>query len=105
MNLGGDAEEQKDKEMIMYLRRPKPRYKKHLTTEPPKESEPMVVPSHPESSESLDINLPIALKKKTPSCTLHPITKFISYKALSTKMHVFTTNLDETEIPRNIQEA
>ena len=109
LNSGGDAEEQKAKKIIVYSRRPKPRYKEHPTTEAPKESKPVVAPSPPESSESPNIDLPIALRKKTRSCTLHPISKYISkyisYIALSTKMHVFTTNLDEKEIPRNIQEA
>ena len=105
LNSRGDAEEKKSKEMIVYSRRPKPRYKEHLMTEAPKESEPMVAPSPPESSKSPNIDLPIALRKKTRSCTLHPISKFISYKVLSTKMHALTIKLDETKIPRNIKKA
>ena len=52
-----------------------------------------------------NIDLPIALRKQTRSCTLHPIEKFVSYNTLSTGYHAFTSNLDRVKIPKNIQEA
>ncbi|KAL6318191.1 hypothetical protein AAG906_035696 [Vitis piasezkii] len=50
-------------------------------------------------------DLPIAFRKQPHSCTLHPISKFVSYNALFAKCCVFTTNLDRLQIPKNIQEA
>lgn len=55
--------------------------------------------------ESRNINLPIAFSKQTRSCTLHPISNFISYNALSKRFCSFTSILDSKEIPKNIQEA
>ncbi|KAL6323474.1 hypothetical protein AAG906_039046 [Vitis piasezkii] len=50
-------------------------------------------------------DLPIALRKQPRSCTFHPISKFVSYNALSAKCRAFTTNLDRIQIPKNIEEA
>ncbi|RVW44140.1 Retrovirus-related Pol polyprotein from transposon RE1 [Vitis vinifera] len=68
----------------------------------------MIVPTPRESGSNPDQvtdDLPIALRKQPRSCTLHPISKFVSYNALSTKCRAFTTNLDRIQIPKNIQEA
>ena len=68
----------------------------------------MIVPTPQESGSNPDQvtnDLPIALRKQPRSCTLHPISKFVSYNALSTKCRAFTTNLDRIQIPKNIQEA
>ena len=68
----------------------------------------MIVPTPRESSSNPDQvtdDLPIALRKQLRSCTLHPISKFVSYNALSAKCRAFTTNLDRIQIPKNIQEA
>ena len=82
----------------MYSRRPKPINTETLTPEAPQESNPLAVPSDPEQSAFIpdklsDIDLPIALRKQPQSCTLHPIA-IKSYKALSTKFHAFTSNID-----------
>ena len=68
----------------------------------------MIVSIPQESSSNPDQvidDLPIAFRKQPHSCTLHPISKFVSYNALSTKCRAFTTNLDRIQIPKNIQEA
>ncbi|XP_022848827.1 uncharacterized protein LOC111371152 [Olea europaea var. sylvestris] len=65
----------------------------------------MIAPDpHEPTPELSNIDLPIALKKPTRSCTLHPISKFIIYKTLSPRFRTFVSNLDNTKIPRNIQE-
>ena len=79
-----------------------------LISESLKESKPVIVPTPRESGSNPDQvtdDLPIALRKQPRSCTLHPISKFVSYNALSAKCHVFTTNLNRIQIPKNIQEA
>ncbi|KAL4030974.1 hypothetical protein IC575_009229 [Cucumis melo] len=53
-----------------------------------------------EYGPSLDI--PIALRKGTRSCTKHPICDYVSYDNLSPQFRVFTTSLDSTIIPKNI---
>jgi hypothetical protein len=105
LNPGGDIEKQSDKEILIYSRKPKSRHKENLTSEAPRESEPMIAPDPRTVSEVSDINLPIDLRKPTQSCTLHPISKFMSYNALSPRFRVFTSHLDSTKIPRNVQEA
>ena len=68
----------------------------------------MMVPTPRESGSNPDQvtdDLPIALRKQPRSCTLHPISKFVSNNTLSAKYHAFTTNLDRIQIPKNIQEA
>ena len=68
----------------------------------------MIVPTPQESDSNPDQvidDLPIALRKQPHSCTLHPISKFMSYNALSAQCHAFTTNLDRIQIPKKIQEA
>lgn len=101
LNLGGEQKEQHNKEMI------KSKDKEKLTLEVPRESEPVIAPHpHELSPKSPDIDdLPIAIRKQTRSCTLHPISKFVAYNTLSPKYRTFVSNLDSTEIPRNIQEA
>jgi hypothetical protein len=107
LNSGGEQKEQHNKEMIVYSRKPKSKDKEKLTLEAPRESEPVIAPdTHELSSTSQDTDdLPIALRKQTRSCTLHPISKFVAYDTLSSKFKAFVSNLDSTEIPRNIQEA
>ena len=68
----------------------------------------MIVPTPRESDSNpnqVTDDLPIALRKQPRSCTFHPISKFVSYNALSTKCRAFTTNLDRIQIPKNIQES
>ncbi|KAL0552943.1 hypothetical protein IC582_012078 [Cucumis melo] len=56
-----------------------------------------------EYDPSLDI--PIALRKGTRSCTKHPICNYVSYDNLSPQFRAFTANLDSTIIPKNIYTA
>ena len=52
-----------------------------------------------------DLDLPIALRKSSLSCTQHPIAQFVSYGALKGSFREFTTNLSRVSIPRDIHEA
>ena len=68
----------------------------------------MIVPTpqgYGSNSDQVTDDLPIAFRKQPRSCTLHPISKFVSYNSLSAKCRAFTTNLDRIQIPKNIQEA
>ncbi|KAA0057585.1 Beta-galactosidase [Cucumis melo var. makuwa] len=56
-----------------------------------------------EYDPSLDI--PIALRKGTRSCTKHPICNYASYDNLSPQFRAFTASLDSTIIPKNIYTA
>ncbi|TYK28326.1 reverse transcriptase [Cucumis melo var. makuwa] len=56
-----------------------------------------------EYDPSLDI--PIALRKRTRSCTKHSICNYDSYDNLSPQFRVFTASLDSTIIPKNIYTA
>ncbi|RVW49858.1 Retrovirus-related Pol polyprotein from transposon RE1 [Vitis vinifera] len=58
-----------------------------------------------QSSPTVTDDLPIAIRKQPRSCTLHPISNFVSYNSLSAKCRAFTTNLDRIQLPKNIQEA
>ncbi|KAL0551185.1 hypothetical protein IC582_010271 [Cucumis melo] len=53
-----------------------------------------------EYDPSLDI--PIALRKGTRSCTKHPICNYVSYNNLSPQFRAFTESLDSTIISKNI---
>ncbi|KAA0054163.1 Cysteine-rich RLK (RECEPTOR-like protein kinase) 8 [Cucumis melo var. makuwa] len=55
---------------------------------------------HDEYDPSLD--LPIALRKGTRSCTKHSISNYVSYENLSPQFRAFTASLDSTTIPKNI---
>ncbi|TYJ98049.1 reverse transcriptase [Cucumis melo var. makuwa] len=55
---------------------------------------------HDEYAPFLD--LPIALRKGTRSCTKHSISNYVSYKNLSPQFRAFTASLDSTTIPKNI---
>ncbi|KAA0057625.1 Cysteine-rich RLK (RECEPTOR-like protein kinase) 8 [Cucumis melo var. makuwa] len=56
-----------------------------------------------EYGSSLDI--PIALRKGTRSCTKHPIYNYVSYDNISPQFRVFTASLDSTIILKNIYTA
>ena len=49
-----------------------------------------------------NLYLPIALRKGVRSCTMHPISHFVSYKGLSSPFRAFTTNISYVEILRFI---
>ncbi|XP_031739031.1 uncharacterized protein LOC116402809 [Cucumis sativus] len=56
-----------------------------------------------EYDPSLDIL--IAMRKGTWSCTKHPMCNYVSYDNLSPQFRAFTTSLDSTIIPKNIYTA
>ncbi|KAA0052320.1 reverse transcriptase [Cucumis melo var. makuwa] len=56
-----------------------------------------------EYDPSLDI--PIALRKGTKSCTKHPIYNYVSYDNLSLQFRAFIASLDSIIIPKNIYTA
>jgi hypothetical protein len=105
LNQGGDVEKQHVKEILVYSQKPKSKNMENLTSDAPRESESMIAPDPQKVSKISDTDLPIALRKQTRSCTLHPISKFMSYNALSIGFRAFTSHLDSTVIPRTIQEA
>ena len=104
LNSGGDTELQTNRETLVYSRKPKSKFNETLISEALKESEPVIVPTlweYGSNSNQVTNDLPIALTKQPRSCTLHPISKFVSYNALSAKCRAFTTNLYR-QIPKNI---
>ena len=56
-------------------------------------------------NEQDDLDEPITLRKGKRAYTQHPICKFVSLDSLSPQFRAFTTQLDNTTIPTNIQEA
>lgn len=131
LKTGGDVERPQKGEFSLYTRKKKEKDSEQLVPEAPRESEPEVAPeaevpgdleprvlldsprAHPsnqpddseQGSEFADLDLTIALRKLPRSCTLHPIQKHLSYKALSPSYRDFITNLNKVVIPNNIQEA
>lgn len=108
LNIGRDVENQE----IVYSWRSKLKNKKNFILEAPIKSDSILdltihdYATKPRNSDSPNyLELPIALRKPTQSCTLHPISKYVSYNTLSPKFHALTTTLDKTEIPKNINEA
>ena len=61
-----------------------------------------IIPSNNEPSK---LDLPITLEKGIRKCTIHPITKYLSYQRLSNNHRAFTSKISYLFIPRNIQEA
>ncbi|TYK01384.1 Cysteine-rich RLK (RECEPTOR-like protein kinase) 8 [Cucumis melo var. makuwa] len=51
------------------------------------------------------LDLPIALRKGTRSCTKYSISNYVSYENLSPQCRAFTASLDSTIIPKNIHIA
>ena len=91
----------------MYSR--KPRNPQHTKPSEP----PGVSPENKNSSDDRlkheenpgDLELPITLRKGVRSYTQHPISYFLGYSKLSPKFKLFTTNLDNIAIPRDIYHA
>ena len=52
-----------------------------------------------------DLDFPITLRKGDRSCTIHPISNFISCHILSSSFFVFTSYFFSIEISKNVQEA
>ena len=65
------------------------------------DTSPIVEPT----SQTNDLDIPIALRKGTRTCTKYPIQKFVSYSKLSPSFLAFTKKLSEEEIPNSIHEA
>ena len=123
MNSGGDAEKQSNKEILVYSRKPKLKYRENLIPEAPRDSKPMIALSNHESSsnpnqvidsssnefpsdksEPIDIDLPLLSENKLGH--VFSILFQNSYLiTLSTRCCVFTSNLDSIKISKNIQEA
>ncbi|KAA0039144.1 Beta-galactosidase [Cucumis melo var. makuwa] len=63
--------------------------------------------SHTRKLDEYDpsLEIPIALRKGTKSCTKHPICNYVSYDNISPQFRAFTTSLDSTIIPKNIYTA
>ena len=52
-----------------------------------------------------DLYVPTAIHKGNKSCTNHPMSKFVSYKNLSSSFSVFTSQLSRVKIPKNVQDV
>ena len=63
------------------------------------------IPNELSIQKDLDLDIPIAIRKGTRSCTNHPISKYLSYGKLSKKHRAFTSKISNLFVPRNIQEA
>lgn len=62
----------------------------------------------PQNVSSKDLDVPIAIRKGGRSCTsrpLYPMSKYVSYKNLSTSFSSFTSQLSCIEIPKTVQDA
>ncbi|KAK0585307.1 hypothetical protein LWI29_026584 [Acer saccharum] len=108
LNAGGDNSQ---KELRVYSRRPKPQKVELIPPDTEQKSEPSIsseVPGNSESNSLLtqlnsfeDLNLPIAVRKGTRSCTHHSIVDYVSYHKLSPSFKVFVSNLSSVEIPND----
>ena len=52
-----------------------------------------------------DLDKPITVRKEKRTCTMHPISNFVSYEKLPLAYKAFATALTELNIPKNIREA
>lgn len=59
--------------------------------------------SHTQKENNLDI--PIALRKATRTCTKHPLHLFLSYKNLSRSHKAFLTSLNNIAITKTLSAA
>lgn len=104
LGSGEDADTQENKEILVYSRRPKSKYKghSHLTTKivQPSDGSKQLEPSFNPSNYVSTDDLPIVLKKQSMSYTFHLISKFVSYDILSPKFNAFTSNLDNIKISK-----
>jgi len=73
------------------------------TTAPVDSSPVPVAPTVPEPPSDLD--MPIALRKGTRTCTAHPIQNLFSYRHLSPSYTAFVTSLSSVSIPKSLAEA
>ena len=63
------------------------------------------IPATGKDTNLFKLDIPIALRKGTRSCTKHPISEYLSYGHLSMTMQAFVSHLSSTEIPKKFQEA
>uniref|UniRef100_A0A5B6ZV70 Integrase catalytic domain-containing protein n=1 Tax=Davidia involucrata TaxID=16924 RepID=A0A5B6ZV70_DAVIN len=54
---------------------------------------------------NLDLDLPIAARKGTRTCTTHPISNFVSFDHLSPSFQAFSLSLSSLDIPKSYREA
>lgn len=59
----------------------------------------------PDIQTETDLDIPIALRKGTRTCTQHPLDLFMSYKKLSHNHRAFLTSLNSIAIPKTLSEA
>ncbi|CAH9148698.1 unnamed protein product [Cuscuta epithymum] len=65
---------------------------------------PEPVPASSDLVSTSDLDLPIALRKGTRSCT-HPISSFVSYSQLSPASCSFVASIDSIYVPKSVKEA
>ena len=100
-------------QLLVYSRRNHSRNSRKPDAQQGQMSKPVLLPGpEPTSSsadtnitDSSDLDLPIALRKGTRSCTQHAISNYVSYENLSPSFSAFTTTLTGVKIPRDIKEA
>ncbi|CAH9142653.1 unnamed protein product [Cuscuta epithymum] len=73
-------------------------------TGPTSTSCPEPVPASSDLVSTSDLDLPIALRKGTQSCT-HPISSFVSYSQLFSASCSFIACIDSISIPKSVKEA
>ena len=56
-------------------------------------------------SNTLELDVPIPIRKGTRSCTMDPIAKYLSHTKLSKNHRAFISRISHLFVPRNIQEA
>ena len=71
------------------------------------EVDPTALVIEPDNGNTLDasLNLPIAIRKGTRSCTNHPISNFVSYNTLSLSSLAFVSSLSSVFIPHTWQDS
>ena len=57
------------------------------------------------NDNSNDLDIPIAIRKGKCSCTIHPMSKYLSYVKPLKKYNDFISKISNLHVPRNIQEA
>lgn len=63
------------------------------------------VPHESFTQDPCDLDIPIAIRKGTHSCTNQQMSKYLSCAKLSQSHKAFTSKISNLLVPRNIQEA
>lgn len=74
----------------------------------PEPVEPSETPNqtdHEDHNQPNDLDLPIALRKGTRTCTQHPLCLSLTYQNLSPSHKAFLSNLHTIPVPKNLSEA